>query len=73
MRRQIYNQQSPAGAGTFSFTTAGPYNLALANFLTGNPFQVSRQLQLFPRYLRSWEPSFFAQDDWRVSSRFCLS
>jgi len=65
VRRQIYNQQSPAGAGTFSFTTQ-PSSFALANFLQGNVFQVTRQLQLFPRYLRTWEPSFYAQDDWRV-------
>ena len=65
VRRDIYNQQSPAGAGTFSFSTT-PSPFALANFLSGTVFQVTRQLQLYPRYLSDWEPSFYAQDDWRV-------
>ena len=65
LRRYIYNQQSPAGAGSFSFTTT-PSSFALANFFTGAVFQVTRQLQLYPRYLSAWEPSFYAQDDWRV-------
>jgi len=65
LRRDIYNQQSPAGAGAFSFSTT-PSSFALANFLAGNVFQVTRQLQLYPRYLSDWEPSFYAQDDWRV-------
>ena len=65
IRRDIYNQQSPAGAGSFSFSTT-PSPFALANFLSGTVFQVTRQLQLYPRYLSDWEPSLYAQDDWRV-------
>jgi len=72
IRRDIYNQQSPAGAGSFSFTTS-PSSFALANFFTGNVFQVTRQLQLFPRYLSDWEPSFYAQDDWRAKPWLTLN
>jgi hypothetical protein len=72
LRRDIYNQQSPAGAGSFSFSTT-PSSFALANFLTGNVFQVTRQLQLYPRYLSDWEPSFYAQDDWRLKRWLTLN
>ncbi|MBO0797842.1 MAG: TonB-dependent receptor, partial [Blastocatellia bacterium] len=65
VRRQIFNQQNGSGAGSFSFTTQ-PTNFVLANFLQGNVYTVSRSVLLQPFYFRTWEPSFFAQDDWRA-------
>ena len=72
IRRQIENAQNTSGVGSFSFNTR-PSNFALANFLQGDAFQVSRIMQLSPRYLRSWEPSFFVQDDWRVTKILTLN
>lgn len=78
IRRQIYNEQPTSGAGSFSFTTspATTTNSALTplvNLLEGNVFQVSRVVQLYPRYLRRWEPSVFIEDDWRVLRNLTLN
>jgi outer membrane receptor protein involved in Fe transport len=65
VRRQIYNQQNGSGSGSFTFTTR-PTPFVLANFLQGFADTVSRSVLLQPFYFRTWEPGFFAQDDWRV-------
>lgn len=72
IRRQIENEENTSGPGSFSFNTK-PSSFALANFLTGNAYQVTRIMQLEPRYLRSWEPSFYIQDDWRVMKILTLN
>ncbi len=72
IRRQIENEENTSGPGSFSFNTK-PSNFALANFLQGNAYQVTRIMQLEPRYLRSWEPSFYIQDDWRVTKVLTLN
>jgi len=78
VRRQIYNEQPTSGTGSFSFTTSPASTSVssvtpLVNLLEGNVFQVSRVVQLFPRYLRSFEPSFFVQDDWRATQKLTLN
>ena len=78
IRRQIFNEQPTSGSGSFSFTT-NPASTSvgtvtpLVNLLEGNVFQASRVVQLFPRYLRSWEPSFFVQDDWRATTKLTVN
>jgi hypothetical protein len=72
VRRQIYNQQNGNGSGTFSFNT-NPTPNVLANFLQGNAYTVSRGVLLTPFYFRTWEPSVYAQDDWRVKSWLTLN
>lgn len=72
IRRQIENQQNTSGPGSFSFNT-NPTKFVLANFLQGNPFTVSRSVQLVPRYFRTWEPSVYIQDDWRVRQWLTLN
>jgi len=72
IRRQIQNYQSTSGVGAFSFNT-NPGGNALANFLTGTAYQVTRIEQLAPRYLRSWEPSVYLQDDWRITRKVTLN
>ncbi len=72
IRRQIENQQNASGAGAFSFSPRAGV-LALTNFFNGNVTSVSRAAQLTPRYLRAWEPSFYAQDDWRVTPGLTLN
>ncbi len=78
IRRQIFNEQPTSGAGSFSFTTSPastsvPAVTPLVNLLEGNVFLASRVVQLYPRYLRSWEPGFFVQDDWRATPNLTLN
>ena len=74
IRRQIENQQNTSGSGSYSFSAqTTPRTLALTNFFNGNVSSVSRIAQLQPRYLRTWEPSFYAQDDWRVTHSLTLN
>ncbi|HMF78024.1 MAG TPA: carboxypeptidase regulatory-like domain-containing protein [Bryobacteraceae bacterium] len=72
IRRQVENQQNTSGVGSFTFNTS-PSNFPLENFLLGDAYQVSRIMQLQPRYLRDWEPSFFIQDDWRVTKSLTVN
>ncbi len=80
IRRQIFNEEPSSGSGTYSFTSS-PNNTAtkvssivpLINLLQGTNLSVARVTQLAPRYLRSWEPSFYAQDDWRVTPVLTLN
>jgi hypothetical protein len=80
IRRQIYNEEPSSGSGTYSFTSS-PNNtgtkvssiVPLINLLQGTNLSVARVTQLAPRYLRSWEPSFYAQDDWRVTTTLTLN
>ena len=72
IRRQIENEENTSGTGSFTFNTS-PTGFALANLLEGIPFQVSRVMQLEPRYLRRWEPSLYVQDDWRVTKKLTLN
>lgn len=81
LRRQILNQQNSAGAGSYTFN--GNYALTtygisssiapLIDFVAGRPYNVSRVVQLYPRYMRSWEPSLYVQDDWRVNRILTLN
>ncbi len=77
IRRQIFNEQPSAGAGAFSFNTTPTTAVAavtpLVNLLEGNVYSASRVVQLFPRYLRSFEPSVFVQDDWRATDKLTLN
>jgi hypothetical protein len=72
VRRQIYNMQNAYGPGYFSFTN-NPTPFAMANFLQGNVYQVYRRVVLSPYYYRTWEPSFYVQDDWRATRWLTLN
>lgn len=78
IRRQIYNEQPSSGPGSFTFTTSPATSSVatltpLINLLEGNVYQVSRSVQLYARYLRSFEPSLFAQDDWRATDKLTFN
>ncbi|WP_198137682.1 TonB-dependent receptor domain-containing protein [Terriglobus sp. TAA 43] len=78
IRRQVYNEQPTSGSGAFTFTTNPSTSTIstlspLINLLEGNVFQVSRVVQLYPRYLRNFEPSLFVQDDWRATDKLTLN
>jgi hypothetical protein len=77
IRRQLNYEQNPFGLGYFSYNGPGgsapPYS-ALVQMLQGQPAsQIQRQNQYSTQYLREWEPSFFAQDDWRLSRMLTLN
>ncbi len=80
IRRQIFNEEPGSGAGTFSFSNS-PNNtgttktsiISLINLLQGTNLSVSRVLQLQPRWLRTWEPSVYAQDDWRITPKLTMN
>ncbi|MDR3734882.1 MAG: carboxypeptidase regulatory-like domain-containing protein, partial [Acidobacteriaceae bacterium] len=80
IRRQIYNEQPSSGDGAFGFTTSPNSTsttatniVPLINLLLGLPYTTSRSMQFSPRYPRTWEPSFYAQDDWRATSKLTLN
>jgi hypothetical protein len=80
IRRQLYNNQSTSGDGAFSFTTSPNTTsttvtgvIPLVNLLLGLPYTTSRSMLFSPRYPRSWEPSFYGQDDWRVTSKLTFN
>ena len=80
IRRQIFNEEPSSGAGSYSFSNS-PNNtgttktsiISLINLLQGTNLSVSRVMQLAPRWMRSWEPSVYAQDDWRITQKLTLN
>lgn len=71
--------QSNDGTGLFAFTAAptnngsGAGGDAVAAFLLGYPFQVSRAHLVAETTLQTWEPSLFIQDDWRAADWLTLN
>jgi hypothetical protein len=75
IRRQLnyfQDQFSPQGGFVFS-ASIPPYFNAMANFLAGKPIFSERGNLLFSPGYRMWEPSAFAQDDWRVTKNLTLN
>jgi hypothetical protein len=75
IRRQLnyfQDQFSPQGGFIFS-ESIPPYFNTMANFLAGKPIFDERGNLLFSPGYRMWEPSAFAQDDWRVSKMLTLN
>lgn len=87
IRRQARNLQNPYVAGQYGFglntdATAAPGAPALsqtqqrdngiASSLTGAFSGEQRQVDLFTPDYRTWEPSFFVQDSWKVNSKLTL-
>src|SRR5208282_3769475 len=52
---------------------APPFFNDKANYLAGFPAVETRQNQLDGTGFRTWEPSFYVQDDWRVGSKLTLN
>jgi len=88
LRRQARNVQSASAVGSFSFnlTTDGvnlPTNTSaqnqlatqnnqLASTLTGAYNSQSRNFNITPPDYRSWEPSGFAQDSWKINPKLTV-
>ncbi len=80
-RVQLNTDTNPNPRGQFAFTGLLTSELAggspvagtgndLADFLLGVPYSVSGRFGITNDYFRSWDFIGFAQDDWRVNSRF---
>ena len=72
-RTQINGYQANFASGTFSFTTQGYTNNAMANFLLGKPDIFTQAGGDFTRDLRGWELGAYAQDEYRISSTLTLN
>ena len=76
IRRHLNDLQNYYGEGVFAFfggsagsgtvTTGGVATNSLAQMLSGSPNLMLRSNELFKPHLQFWEPSFYAQDDWRI-------
>ena len=81
IRRQARNVQSASAVGAYSFNLASDnnpdqltqQNNQLASALLGAFNNQSRNFNISPPDYRSWEPSFFAQDSWKVNSKLTVS
>jgi outer membrane receptor protein involved in Fe transport len=67
IERQALNQQDNNGEGNFAFANGLP------GLLTGIFSSVSRNNSIAPPNYRTWEPSFFAQDDWHAAPKLTLN
>ncbi len=81
IRRQARNVQSPDALGAFNFglstdTVSG--NVAqtqinqLASTLVGAMTGAGRSYDLYNPDYRTWEPSFFAQDSWKLTPKLTI-
>jgi hypothetical protein len=74
IRRQLnYFQDQWTSAGGYAFEPFGAYTNSLANLLAGAPLFAERGADLVHQGLRSWEPSLYGNDDWRVKSWLTLN
>jgi hypothetical protein len=81
MRRQARNIQSASAVGAFSFnltTDSDPSDQLtqqdnqIASTLLGAYNNQTRNYNINPPDYRSWEPSFFAQDSWKVTPKLTV-
>jgi hypothetical protein len=74
IRRQARNLQSafPFGQYSFGLGTDGDEDQVMASTLAGAFASSSFNTDLFTPDYRSWEPSFFAQDNWKVNSKITV-
>jgi hypothetical protein len=80
IRRQARNVQSAFGAGAYqfnlpsdsAFTQLQTQNNQLASTLLGAFTRQIRNFNLYPPDYRSWEPSGFVQDSWKVKPKLTL-
>ena len=67
IRRIALNIQDNQGEGSWTFRTGGP------GLLEGIFSAATRNVNLFPPYYQTWEPSMYLQDDWHVASNLTLN
>jgi len=80
IRRQARNIQSASAVGAYQFnlpsdsaaTQLATQNNQLASMLVGAFSSQTRNFNIFPPDYRSWEPSGFVQDTWKVSPKLTV-
>jgi hypothetical protein len=80
MRRQARNVQSASAVGAFGFNLTTDTNAdqltqqdnQIASALLGAYNNQTRNYNINPPDYRSWEPSFFAQDSWKVNPKLTV-
>jgi Carboxypeptidase regulatory-like domain len=80
MRRQARNVQSASAVGAFGFNLTTDSNAdqktqqdhQIASALLGAYNNQTRNFNITPPDYRSWEPSFFAQDSWKVTPKLTV-
>ncbi|MEI9979024.1 MAG: TonB-dependent receptor [Edaphobacter sp.] len=80
MRRQARNVQSASAVGAFGFNLTTDSNSnqktqqdqQIASALLGAYNNQTRNFNITPPDYRSWEPSFFAQDSWKISPKLTV-
>jgi len=80
IRRQARNVQSASAVGAYQFnlpsdsasTQLQTQSNQLASALVGAYASETRNFNLFPPDYRSWEPSGFVQDSWKVSPKLTV-
>jgi hypothetical protein len=80
IRRQARNVQSASAVGAYAFNLPNDtnsdqltqQNQQLASALVGAFNSQTRNYNITPPDYRSWEPSWFAQDSWKVTSKLTL-
>jgi hypothetical protein len=80
MRRQARNVQSASAVGAFGFnltTDSNPdqktqQDRQIASALLGAYNNQTRNFNINPPDYRGWEPSFFAQDSWKITSKLTV-
>jgi len=65
--------QNRWGLGWYIFAPSPPFFNGMANFLTDNPVGVTRANLLADQDLRTSEPAFYAQDNWRVTPKLTMT
>ena len=72
-RTQLNMFQSIAPNAFFIFASTFPTNDAIANLMLGAPVTFYQGLGNFNRGSRDWNGGVYAQDEWRITSRFTLN
>ncbi len=80
IRRQARNVQSASAVGAYQFNPSSDsnpdqltqQNNQLASALVGAFVSQSRNFNISPPDYRSWEPSGFAQDSWKISPKLTV-
>jgi hypothetical protein len=74
IRRQARNVQSafPFGQYSFGLPSDATQDDALASTLVGAFYSSSFNVDLYAPDYRTWEPSFFAQDNWKLTPKLTV-
>jgi hypothetical protein len=73
IRRQLEDFTNQEGGGAFPVNGSVWPDTPFGQFLQGSSTVELRSVDLYKPGFRAWEPSFYAQDDWRVTPKLTLN